>query len=470
MTKEIKTVELDQTGEKINDTFPVRTGQEIFVEIVRSVDGFLNLAREWNDLVFHSDATVCQTHEWLYSWWTHFGTGRNRSLYIITFLRDRSVIGIAPFFLEVTWFSRFRVNRRLRLMGGEVMNSVYAAVASKGGPSDYQDIIALPEEEKEVADELAQFLKEHRHVFDEIECANVSEESVLFKSVLPALHRRMVSFTLNAQDVCPRLRVPLSFDELLKSLAPDIRHRLRRCLKDFHESPPRSIETVNTPADFDSAFKDLIALHQMRWRHLGYLGLFADERFERFQHEVGKKFLEQGWLWFKCAYWGGIRIGARMGFIFKERMYDYLSGFDDRQPWSKSRPGLALLALMISDTIQSDCLVVDFLRGAEQYKFDFTHEMGRNWILVISFLNERNILHRFLVQFQQKIKNNFCKIKKEVLIAGVHVNEYGVYYGCRAYARFFFRRSFSRFHSDTSIAGKTITSVQHEKISRISEQ
>lgn len=418
--------------------------QNVTIEVIRTTVEFESLAHEWDELVERSHATIYQTHEWLSLWWKYFGAGHGRTLHIVLFRRDRALLGIAPLFVDAQWLFRFRLKRRLRFMGCDIMTPLFGPFASEGGPSDYSDVIALAGEEETIAMNLVQYFEDENHIFDEIECKNISEESVVFKSVVPLLERRKIHFQAHKTDVCPRLSVQSSFDELVQTLPADLRRRLRHVLKNFQQSPIHSLAYVSSPKTLATAFRDLVGLHQQRWNRLGYLGLFADRRFEAFQYEVAKKFLEKGWLWFGTAYMGGVCVGARLGFKFQSRIYDYLSGFDDRQPWSKSRPGLALLGAMMKDAIESGCTTIDFLRGSEPYKFEFTSRAVQNWSLVVPLSNGKRTSILALSRLLQVLQDTYRRMLKETLIMQVHAKQGDMLTFPRAYGKFLGSRLFTK--------------------------
>lgn len=335
------------------------SGVAVTIETARTARDFVSLENEWNALVDRADVTIYQTFDWLRLWWKHFGAGPFLTLFILVVRRNRDLLCIAPFCIRSELMFGFRMNRRLELMGGEVSEGRLASRTAPGGPSDYLDIIVAPGSEQEVAVALVQFLREHSTSFEEIVLNNVPETSVLLGPFLQALDAAGIRSSVRTSDVCPRVEVPASLQEFMSGLDGHVGRRIRRAVNNFKDQPTKSIQHIRVPKEFDSAYRDLMTLHQMRWNRLGYLGSFADDRFRAFQADVGRAFLKRDWLWFKTASMAGVRIGARMGFMFKDRMYDYLSGFDDRAPWAKTRPGLALLACMLEDAAKSGFKVLD---------------------------------------------------------------------------------------------------------------
>ena len=418
--------------------------QGFAVSVIREENGFGSLRKEWDELVEHSDVSIYQTHDWQFMWWQHFGRGRGNGLYIISIWRNRELVGVAPFFLESDQFFGFRLNRRLRLMGCDVMERRFAARASEGGPSDYLDIIARQGSETEVAEALVGHLLEIRSLYDEIECRNVPESSALLKCVVPMLKEKMFVCKVRQTDVCPRVNITRGVAEYYKTLTQETRRRLRHATRDFSEKQFHSLTKIETVASLESALRDLMQLHQQRWNRLGYLGLFADQRFEHFQKDVARSFLSRGSLWFRTADIGGIRVGARLGFVFKNRMYDYLSGFDDRPPWSKSRPGLAILARMIEEAVELHCEFVDLLRGDERYKFDLTSEAAQNFGILIDPPPGEAINLLPLAKAIRFVRSAWRRLVKERLILQVHVRVHGLVRFLGPYSGFFVRRMFGK--------------------------
>ena len=397
----------------------------ITIDTVRTVRDFALLENEWNALVDRADVTVYQTFDWLRLWWKHFGSGPFLRMFVLAVRRNRDLLCIAPFCIRSELFLGFRLRRRLELMGGEVPEGPQASRTVAGGPSDYLNIIVAPGNEHEVATSLVQFLREHSTSFDDVVFSNVPERSVLLGPFLTALDAAGIRSSVRTSDVCPKVEIPPSLKESVNGLDAHIGRRMRRAMNNFTDQPSKAIHHITTPKEFDSAYRDLIGLHQMRWNRIGYLGSFADDRFRAFQAEVGRLFLKRGWLWFKTTSMAGVRIGARMGFMFKDRMYDYLSGFDDRFPWAKTRPGLALLGFMLDDAARSGFRVLDLLRGGEAYKFELTSTVRYNRTISIEFSVHRPLQFSTVAKVVGNSREVFRGIRREAIILRFHLAEYG---------------------------------------------
>jgi CelD/BcsL family acetyltransferase involved in cellulose biosynthesis len=405
------------------------------IEVIRDVEKLLSLHDQWNSIAEQSSATIFQTHEWLMLWWKHFGTGGNRSLHTLIVRNDQTIVGIIPLFLEVHTIFGFRLHKRLRLLGCGVADTYAYSAISECGVSDFLDFIALPPFGSRVAEVFIHYLKEHPFVCDEIKFENISDESIVKKELLPWMETLDVHYEIRQSDICPRVNTPLSVEQYLRGLHSSVRRRLVQARKTFSRDGIYALETI-TSGKLSSAFQDLIALHQGRWNRLGYPGLFHDTRFQHFQQDVLQVFLTNGWVWFKSLRTDSVRIAVRMGFRFNDRIYDYLSGFDDHPPWSKLRPGLALLLAMVEDAVESRCHCVELLRGKEQYKFELTPDFISNWNVRFFNLNATHTLragvYRIVLWFEYLIS----QLSKQRLLFLVQYREHGLPGGMFQYVSF----------------------------------
>ena len=411
--------------ETVRSVKPVKQPSHLTVELVHDVETFSALHSDWTALTEASSATIFQTFEWLFLWWKYFDTDPNRSLHILLFRSNGKLVGIAPLFIEVFSFLGITLHQRFRFLGCDVSHEGPLGIFTDYGPSDYLDIIGHPEYESEVARCLASYLQKHAWLYDEVEFTNVPHNSLLIKDFLPVLGLFGLHHRIRRSDVCPRLSVPASMEEYIQGLRPNVRHRLYQARRAASEEGFYSIETVDSPKKLHTAFHDLTKLHQSRWNRQGYLGIFADRQFQQFQEEVAKTFLERGWLWFKTARMNGSPIAARLAFKFKGCFYDYLTGFDDASVGAKRRPGLALLLSMIEDAVHSRVPTVDFLRGAEKYKFDLTSEVVYNWKISIQNPDAQHKIRARLHVVFLFFRHVFRHLSRERLLLQVQYREHG---------------------------------------------
>ncbi len=398
---------------------------------------FLLLRSEWEELVEKCPVHIYQTFAWQWFWWKHYG-GKHQ-LHIVVFRRGGSLVGIIPLFLQNYCVRETVIYRRLRVLGCGIASKQNRGLPAEYGPSDYLDIIVLPEYGEEIAREFAAYLAKHENIFDEIHFQDVPPESALSKYVLPELKNTQWQYTIADGEICPFLTVPQSMDEYL-NLYPSVQHQVRRAKKDFAGHPPYSIETIVTWPSFTSAFLDLVHLHQLRWNRLGYTGLFSDRRFTQFQNDVLSALYKQGALWFKAIRFAGVRIAVRVSFVFKGRCYDYLSGFDDAVPGAKKRPSMALLLTMIEDAIHGGIGIVDFQRGAETYKFELANGVARNTDIHVFNPRTKKAPRVILYRIARVIEKAGRRVSGEWKLLSVQLQVHGMWKFLFTYAWLFASR------------------------------
>lgn len=292
-------------------------------------------------------------------------------------------------------------------------------------------------------------MQESASLYDEVEFDNVPQDSILLSAVMPRLKLSGFHPSISHADICPFLTVPSSTNEYLQALNPAVRHRLKRAQRTFADKGVYSIKTIHSSTEMQSALQDLIRLHQLRWNRAGYLGLFAEARFVKFQEEIASTFLNRGILWLKTVQMNGNCIAVRLGFRFKDCLYDYIAGFDDHLPSANRRPGLALLLSMIQDAVNSGIRRVDFLRGNEKYKRELTSEAVFNWNIHISSPDVRHKVRVLTYKVTKFLGFGVRKISSEWGLLEVHYRTHGLWSFLFQYAAFRSRRCYEEILGDT---------------------
>jgi CelD/BcsL family acetyltransferase involved in cellulose biosynthesis len=429
---------LEATGGSFSPLADDAVDGSLSVEVVQDTQAFDKLENEWSNLVENATTHVFQTYEWQRLWWKHFGA--RRRLHIVLFRQNGILVGIAPFFLDTSKALGLTLFSNLYLLGSDVMNASSESTFGEYSPSDYLDLITLPGFEKSITATLLRHFDETGDLFDRIVLKELPEDSILMRFLVPRLDGSGWSPKVSRGDICPRLHIPDTLDEFKRSLHSKVRYQLFQTKRAVTEQGLFSLEAALSQEVLDRSFSEFVGLHQRRWNRLGYPGSFANERYREFLHDVTRAFLQRGWLWFRTARNDGRCIAAQCAFKFKDYMYDYLKAFDHESPEAKRRPGRALLLSLIEESIQEKIRVVDFLRGAEKYKFELTPDAQFNWNVVIRNPNEASgplLQIRRLLSFLMVLRR---KLSKEAVLIRVHAKEWGFPRFATPYALFMWKR------------------------------
>ncbi len=412
----------------------VNAQSALSLEVVENTAGFAALAVPWEGLAERTCADIFQTFDWLHEWWNHFGEHPRRTLHIIVFRVEGEIAGICPFFIEREQFLGCTVSHKLRLMGCGVTGGRFPALLSALGPSDYLDVLIDQQFRTTILLRLSEHLSSLASSGIDVELEHLSPRSTLVNGLEPILKSAGIRFASAPADICPRMALPSSMEVILRELRPEVRRRVNQAHRASSEL--YAIRDISSVDELESVLERLIRLHQQRWNTLGYAGLFADERFTRFQRSVLRTLYGKGRIWCKYVEMEGTCVAVRIALRYGRTYYDYLSGFDPLSPASRRRPGIALLLAMMEDGIAAKMETLDFLRGDEEYKFDFANERPANCRLVITLPKTHSRADIATRQFASGIRVAASTIAKEWYLLAIQCKTRGTVSGTLSYLRF----------------------------------
>lgn len=190
----------------------------------------------------------------------------------------------------------------------------------------------------------------------------------LAQEVMLAAPRPGYASRLEAEDVCPTIRLANDWHTQLATMDKKTRHEIRRKLRRAEAHGPLSLRYL--PLDAPSVDR-FIRLHQARW---GSDGLFADDEDGDRSRTFLRRLAELEGLEGDGArlHLGEVSIGERVvyvlaGFSSRGTCYFYNAGMD---PGSlELSPGIVGTAAYLRDRIDRGEERFDFLRGDEPYKY-----------------------------------------------------------------------------------------------------
>jgi CelD/BcsL family acetyltransferase involved in cellulose biosynthesis len=328
------------------------------VELIADTERFHLLRQEWNELLEQSAADcLFLTWEWLYTWWKHFAAGRK--LCLLAVREGGDLIGLAPLAFRPWRVTRFHLFPALEFMGAGNVGS------------DYLDIISRRNREQDVAEALADYLSRRRIV---LELAQVNGNLTLAKAVAARMTGRDWTSAAIQTDVCPFIRLDgYSWDSYLATLDPEHRYNVRQRLRNLARRFDVRFERAETDAQRHDALVELVALHHKRWEGRGSSTAFCSPAHLAFHEDVSRLALERRWLRLFLLRLDGTPASAIYGFRYRGRFYSYQSGFEPE--YGKYSVGLVTNALTIKSAIDEGAGEVDFLHGAERWKFHLAKDV-----------------------------------------------------------------------------------------------
>ena len=303
-------------------------------------------AEAWDSLFSSSQSTPetpFSTLEWQRLWWRHFGQEYRWSA--LTIRENERIIGIAPFYWD-------RQTGFLKLMGGEDL-------------SDYLDILAAKGRESQVWDQILRYLEASPPQIRGLDLHCLPSTSPALQVLPPLAESRGYQVQCQAEEVCPILELPQTWDAYLALLAGKERHELRRKMRKAELSSPPLL--FRQCAEEECAREDIRSFICLHRKSQPEKQAFMDQQREAFFREVSDVFAKRGWLRLYILECGEKAVAAMLCFAYQEALYLYNSGFDPEL--SVLSPGIVLIGHCIQDAIAQGKRRFDFLRGNEDYKY-----------------------------------------------------------------------------------------------------
>jgi CelD/BcsL family acetyltransferase involved in cellulose biosynthesis len=336
---------------------------------VRDIAGFAGLRDQWQPLLDRSKPNhVFMTWEWFFTWWKHFGHGRE--LFVIVVENQGETIGILPLMLFVEHGRRACKFRYLHFIGFRF----------EFRWNDWMDVIGVRKEE--VIRAAMEYLQGCQHLWDYLDLWDIPEDSDTL-IILPRLADRLgFPYRTELCASCPYL--PTTSDWELyygshppKKVTKDLERQIKRLtaggdLKVEHLAATNPVVSLNS----------LFDLHQRREIVTDRLPMFSRERFRSFYRDLAEAFPRE-WLDYSVLKLNGTPIAAHFGFRYNNKLYFLTPAFDpDYRTYS---PGKILLRYLIQHCFVNDGIhEFDFLRGDEPYKYQWATGERRGYQIQIS--------------------------------------------------------------------------------------
>lgn len=322
-------------------------------EVVTTVQDTAALEPAWRLLLAGSGMlNPFLTWEWVWSWLECFGD-RNQPWFVAVRDRKGDLVGVAPF------VRRVEVRRHIPLRQ-------LAFVGTGAAAPDHLDLIVKAGHERAVVAEVLKSLRRSRLRFDLLNLAGTRANSPFITALQGETWARQ---RLLEQEPCPYVALPASWEEYLTGRRSELRRGLQRRKRRLDEHYTTTLyRRVSDESMLETAMESLIHLHVSGFE-TRTSSAFPDQGAETFHLLVARRFLRAGWLRFYLLTADGADVAADYGFAYGDRWWSYISGYD--RAFSRYSVGSQLLAHTIREAIEEGLSEFDFLRGEEEYKFDW---------------------------------------------------------------------------------------------------
>lgn len=299
------------------------------------------LEQDWTSLAGRIPRPLpFHTPAWHRLWWSHFGDGRRP--HYVAVREDGALIGVVPL-----------------MQDGDTL-----AVAGDPEICDYTDIpigttgaaTILPG----VLDALEPLPWRTLHLW------GLPEDSAALAVTRAWAETRGHAVEIDFEAVCPRVALAGDWDTYLASLSKKDRHELKRKMRRFQESGGDvRIRVLATPEEVNAALDTFFHLHRIS-RH--DKAEFMTEQMEGFFRDMAGGLADAGLVRLYVVEVDEHPAAALLAFRSGDELLLYNSGYDPA--FAPVSVGIVSKALALQNAIADGISTVDFLRGAEPYKYD----------------------------------------------------------------------------------------------------
>ena len=323
--------------------------------LIEDRSAFALLEPFWNRIVVQSAANTCHsTFEWLFTWWKYFGT--DRRLLLIAAYEDGVPVGLAPLYVG----NGTTEPRDLHFLGQ--------------GLSDYADFIT-PRDRSDVTEALVSALLDLRFSWDGMDLEEIRAESpsrgfldgVREEGSVPAVWETTVQ--------CPYLPIEGDWEAFYATMGKGFRHEVRNKMNRWNSRSTGRIEGMELRyidrREADGQFLDeVVALSDVRQTADGHRSPFLNHPDQEFLREVLPLMGRRNQLRIGELRSGNALLAFMLGYQWQGVVYTWNTQYDPT--YADYSLGRIVLVSFAEQSFREGCHELDFMRGEEPYKFQWT--------------------------------------------------------------------------------------------------
>ena len=334
------------------------------LRVVTANDEIEALIPDWRRLAANVAVSPFSSPDWLVPWWLAYH-GRNEAR-VLTFWRQRSLVGVAPLFRRTATGRRARP-REIGFWGR-------TATPISGGT----DILVGVTDEEPVVASFVRWLVDDAEpwdVFHYLRSPTGSRVPAALVAAAGGAGWRSLDLTDELQSLAMTIDLPAAGSEWPGYLGPKARRNIRRELRIYGERFDGRIDIDRSPGSIGSVIDDLRRLLAERWgpaeRYFA-----ADPAFGGFVEAALNRLLAEGSSYVVTASDGAGVQGRLVIIHLNGHAVALLLGLTTEPRYRTLSLGKALFERAIDEAVAVGCRSFDFL-WAGAYKEDFWHATGR---------------------------------------------------------------------------------------------
>jgi len=367
--------------------------EDIKVKIVDREEDFFLLQHQWNLLIKECERkSLFLCWEWMYTWWEkHSQREKESYLFIITVYDSKEhLIGLLPLWKRKLKWLKFLPYTIIQILG------------TKFESSDYLTLLVREVDKERVVKAIFQFLEKYFKEIDIFQLSNVLAEDPFVNYLKEFAKDKKLYFLIEHFRVCPYINLPATFDNYILSLKRKMRYNLRSRSKKLFNQYQVEVEIVDNPTQVDEAIDDIFKLHHERWKQKKEKSIFDISWRKEFHKQISNLFSKEGILKIFFLKINSVREACLYCFEYNNTLMDYQTGFNPK--WKKYGLGVILISHAIKYAIEKELSVFDFMRGEEEFKFEWTNTY-KNMVICIIGVSTMGKMILYVLQIFLSLKN-----------------------------------------------------------------
>lgn len=338
-------------------------------------EDFQALEGEWNDLLAESTCPVpFLRHEWLSTWWTHFGPGHR--LVLILARRSGRLVLAAPL-MEV---DRRFLGRPLRVL------------QSITNPHSFRYGVLFRKGDGAAVDAFWAYLRDRPRPWDMLQLARVPRGNGVNELATPAARQRIAVDTVPSLT-SPLVRIEGDWEAYESTLKTRFRQNLRNRAKRLRALGTVTFETLADPAPALAALDHGFALEASGWKRENGTAILLDPNLESFYRKVAEIAAAKGWLRLFFLKVNDRPAAFAMRLLYENKVYCIKVGNDPE--FSPYSVGQLLSREMLRWAHEQGVTEYEFMGERSRQKLDWARDVREHVTLYAHNTRLRSRLHRF---------------------------------------------------------------------------
>lgn len=326
------------------------------IEEVTEQSRWESLKDDWNRALRESESdSVFLTHEWLSTWWDHFGAGKEL---LVLVARDQGKIrGLAPLMRSTRRYAGMPV-RKVEFIGEKQANML-----------DF--ILGDGEASRAVAQAMiSHILASSRKCI--IDLRNVPALSAVRKAASEA-GAEDPSLLLR-EELCDTFRISLEggWDDYLKTRKSHLRRNIRRVDRLLSEVGDIKADTFTRPADVQRVFKDVIGVDERNPGSEKGLSVAISSSDRVFYQDLVSRLGTGSGSHLSLLKVDGEHVAYEFSLVFKGVVFGIIKAYD--MSFRRVSPGIGLSTRVLQNLFANGAREMDLYRGDHEYKHRWATE------------------------------------------------------------------------------------------------